>query len=138
MKDELTPEMAAAEYERDLQGFFGAEPILGLVLLGIGGEGHTGSLFPHTPALDVRDRWVAANPVQQLDTGRLTLTVPVLNAARAVWFLVAGEGKAEAVAEILAGSAGPLDYPSKLVRPKDGALVCLLETAAASAWHSPG
>jgi 6-phosphogluconolactonase len=131
MKGELTPEMAAAEYERDLQGFFGAEPIFDLVLLGIGGDGHTASLFPHTPALAVRDRWVAANPVQQLDTDRLTLTVPALNAARAVWFLVAGEGKARAVAEILAGSAGSLDYPSKLVRP-DGGAVWRLDRAADS------
>lgn len=131
MKGELTPEMAAAEYERDLQGFFGSEPVFDLVLLGIGGDGHTASLFPHTPALDVRDRWVAANPVQKLATDRLTLTVPVLNAARAVWFLVAGEGKAEALREILEGDADPREYPSRLVRPESGAL-WILDRAAAS------
>jgi len=132
MKGELSPEMAAAEYERDLQGFFGAHtPVFDLIQLGIGGDGHTASLFPHTPALDVRDRWTAANPVEKLDTDRLTLTVPMLDAARAVWFLVAGEGKAEAVAEVLEGDADPREYPSKLVRPEGGP-VWMLDRAAAS------
>lgn len=131
MKGELSPEMAAAEYERDLQGFFGGvdTPVFDLIQLGIGGDGHTASLFPNTPALDERDRWVAANPIQKLDTDRLTLTVPVLNAARAVWFLVAGEGKAEAVAEVLEGEADPHEYPSKLVRPEGGPL-WMLDRAA--------
>lgn len=131
MKGELSPEMAAAEYERDLQGFFGAEPVFDLVMLGIGGDGHTASLFPHTPALEARDRWVAANPVEKLDTYRLTLTAPVLSAARAAWFLVSGEGKAKAVSEILEGDAASGDYPSKLVRPEGGA-VWRLDRAAAS------
>lgn len=131
MKGDLTPEMAAAEYERDLQAFFGGvdAPVFDLIQLGIGPDGHTASLFPNTPDLDVKDRWVAANPVQKLDTDRLTLTVPVLNAARAVWFLVAGEGKAEAVAEILEGDADPHEYPSKLVQPEDGP-VWMLDRAA--------
>lgn len=131
MRGEITPEMAAAEYERDLQGFFGGgAPVFDLILLGIGDDGHTASLFPNTPALDVDDRWVAANPVQKLDTERLTLTVPVLNAARAVWFLVAGESKAGAVAGILEGGADPREYPSKLVRPKGGPVWRLDRTAA--------
>jgi 6-phosphogluconolactonase len=132
MKGELSPEMAAAEYERDIQSFFGADtPVFDLIQLGIGEDGHTASLFPNTPALDERDRWTAANPVEKLDTNRLTLTVPVLNAAQAVQFLVAGEGKAEAVAEVLEGGASPRDYPSKLVQPEDGP-VWMLDRAAAS------
>lgn len=132
MRGELSPEMAAAEYERDLQGFFGAgEPIFDLIQLGIGSDGHTASLFPRTPALDVDDRWAVANPVEKLDTVRLTLTVPVLNAARAVEFLVSGEGKAEAVAEVLRGDADPRDYPSKMIRPESGP-VWRLDRAAAS------
>jgi 6-phosphogluconolactonase len=133
MKGDLTPEMAAAEYERDLQSFFGGvdAPVFDLIQLGIGGDGHTASLFPSTPALDILDRWVAANPVHKLDTDRLTLTVPVLNAARDVWFLVAGESKAEAVSEVLEGDASPNDYPSKLVRPEGGP-VWMLDRAAAS------
>ncbi len=137
MKGELTSEMAAAEYERDLQGFFGAAPFFDLVLLGIGSDGHTASLFPGTPALDVTDRWVVANPVKKLSTERITLTAPVINAARAVQFLVAGESKAEAVSEILEGSAEPNEYPSKMILPEDGALIWRLDTAAASALHRP-
>lgn len=133
MKGELTPEMAAAEYERDLQGFFGAAPVFDLVLLGIGSDGHTASLFPDTPALKVTDRWTVANPVKKLSTERITLTAPVINAARAVQFLVAGESKAEAVAEILEGSSEPSEYPSKMIQPENGELTWRLDTAAASA-----
>ena len=138
MKGELTPEMAAAEYERDLQGFFGAVPVFDLVLLGIGSDGHTASLFPGTPALEVMDRWAVANPVKKLSTERITLTAPVINSARAVQFLVAGQSKAEAVAEILEGSSDPGEYPSKMIQPENGDLIWLLDNAAASALQRPG
>jgi 6-phosphogluconolactonase len=120
MRGELPPEEAAAEYEKELREFFGAPdgpPELDLILLGIGGDGHTASLFPNTAALDVTDRWAAANPVPKLDTTRITLTLPVLNAAKAVNFLVAGGDKAETLAEVLNGDADPCEYPSKLVKP---------------------
>ncbi len=120
MRGELPPEEAAEGYEKELRDFFGAldgPPEFDLVLLGIGGDGHTASLFPNTGALDVTDRWAAANPVPKLDTTRITLTLPVLNAARAVNFLVAGDDKAETLAEILQGNASPREYPSKLVEP---------------------
>jgi 6-phosphogluconolactonase len=120
MRGELPPDEAAASYETDLRQFFGGEAVLDLVMLGIGGDGHTASLFPGTPALEVTDRLVVANPVPKLDTTRLTLTAPVLSAARAVSFLVAGEGKAEALREILEGDADPHRYPAKLVRPPGG------------------
>ena len=121
MRGELPPEEAASSYEGDLGQFFGGEfPVLDLVMLGIGEDGHTASLFPGTPALEVTDRLAVANPVPELDTMRLTLTVPVLSAARAVNFLVAGEGKAEALREILEGDADPRRYPAKLVRPPGG------------------
>lgn len=121
MRGELPPDEAAASYEEELSGFFGAEfPTLDLVMLGIGEDGHTASLFPETPALGVTDRLAVANPVPKLDTTRLTLTVPVLNAAREVRFLVAGGGKAEALAEILEGGADPRAYPAKLVQPPGG------------------
>lgn len=138
MKGELTPEMAAAEYEREMQGFFGAAPVFDLILLGIGSDGHTASLFPGTPALEVADRWTVANPVKKLSTERITLTAPVINAARAVQFLVAGESKAEAVSKILDGEAAPNEYPSKMIRLENGDLTWLLDTAAASALNSPG
>ena len=122
MRGELPPPEAASLYEQELTSFFGGPPHLDLVMLGIGEDGHTASLFPRTPALDVYDRWAVENPVEKLGTTRLTLTVPALNASRRVLFLVAGEGKAEALKEILEGDADPRDYPAKLVRPGDGPL----------------
>ncbi len=129
MHGELDPPEAAALYEEDLEAFFGT-PRFDLVLLGIGEDGHTASLFPRTPALDARDRWAVENPVEKLDTVRLTLTVPTINAARTVVFLVAGEGKAEALKKILESDADPHDYPAKLVRPATGP-VWLVDEAAA-------
>ena len=120
MRGELPPPEAASLYEQELTSFFGGPPGLDLVMLGIGDDGHTASLFPRTPALDVYDRWAVENPVEKLATTRLTLTVPTLNAARKAFFLVAGEGKAEALREILEGDADPRDYPAKLVRPAEG------------------
>ena len=122
MRGELPPDEAAASYEEELRGFFGDEtpPRFDLILLGIGEDGHTASLFPETSALGVTDRLVVANPVLKLETTRITLTAPVLNAARAVDFLVAGGGKAEALKEILEGDADPRRYPAKLVQPPGG------------------
>jgi 6-phosphogluconolactonase len=114
MRGELPPDEAAEACEEELRDFFGSVelPRFDLILLGVGGDGHTASLFPETSALEVHDRWVVANPVLKLDTTRITLTVPVLNAARAVCFLVAGEGKAEALKEILEGDPDPREYPT--------------------------
>jgi 6-phosphogluconolactonase len=131
MRGELDPQEAAVLYEKELRAFFDGSPRFDLVLLGIGEDGHTASLFPRTPALDVNDRWAVENPVQKLGTTRLTLTVPVINAARKVTFLVAGEGKAEALEEVLERDAHPRDYPAKLVRPADGP-DCFVDRAAAS------
>ena len=122
MRGELPPDEAAASYEEDLRGFFGEEgpPRFDLILLGIGEDGHTASLFPETSALAVADRLAVSNPVLKLDTTRITLTVPVLNAAHAVFLLVAGEGKAQVLKEILEGAADPRMYPAKLVQPPGG------------------
>lgn len=131
MHGELPPEEAATAYEEELRKFFG-EPIsrFDLILLGIGEDGHTASLFPHTQALEVTDRPVVSNPVPKLDTVRITLTSPVLNFARAVYFLVAGEGKAEALEEMLEGDADPREYPAKLVRPTKGELIWMVDRPA--------
>ena len=137
MRGELPPDEAASSYEQELKEFFGGEPpILDLVMLGIGEDGHTASLFPETPALEVADRLVVANPVPRLETTRLTLTAPVLNAAREVLFLVAGGGKAEALAEILEGDAESRAYPAKLVRPPGGP-TWMVDRAAARSLHDP-
>ena len=134
MRCELPPEEAAAAYEEVLREFFGPgePPSFDLILLGLGADGHTASLFPETSALDVTDRWVVANPVLKLETVRLTLTIPAINAAKAVTFLVAGEGKAEALKEILESDADPRAYPAKFIRPESGALTWMLDKGAAS------
>jgi 6-phosphogluconolactonase len=107
-----------------------------LILLGIGADGHTASLFPETPALEVHHRWVVANPVPRLDTTRITLTIPVINAARAVIFLVEGEDKAEAVREVLEGDVDPRAYPAKLIQPPGGP-EWMLDRSAASLLSEP-
>ena len=96
IKGELPAEEAAADYESTLRTLFPgttAFPSFDLVLLGLGPDGHTASLFPHSPALAERTRWVAANWVEKFRTHRITLTFPVLNAAAEVLFLVSGEGQ---------------------------------------------
>ncbi len=108
----------------------------GLIQLGTGDDGHTASLFPNTPALEVIDRWAAQNPVPKLETVRITLTLPVINAAKAVSFLVAGEGKAEALKEVLEGDADPHDYPSKLVQPAGELNWMVDEEASKNLEHS--
>ena len=99
-------------------------------MLGIGEDGHTASLFPNTPALDVTDRFVVENPVEKLGTVRLTLTLPAINAAKRIVFLVAGEGKAGALEKILENDTNPREYPAKLVRPK-GEATWMVDRAAA-------
>jgi 6-phosphogluconolactonase len=138
MRGELPPEEAAAAYEEELRSFFGEDPPrFDLILCGLGEDGHTLSLFPETSALDVADRWVVANPVLKLETTRLTLTIPVLNASSAVTFLVAGEGKAKALKEVLEGDADPRAYPAKLVRPESGDLIWMADRAAAGSLTPP-
>lgn len=134
MRGELPPEAAAREYEEGLRRAFpgsGGPPRLDLLLLGLGPDAHTASLFPGTAALRERERWVAAARVEPLGW-RLTLTPPMLNAAREVLFLVAGADKAEAVRAVLEGSRDPDRYPGQLVEPPDGRVTWLLDGPAAS------
>ena len=134
MQGELPPDVAAEAYEAEVRTFFRTEavPRFDLILLGVGGDGHTASLFPETSAIEVHDRWVVANPVLKLDTTRITLTIPVINAARAVIFLVAGEDKAEALGEILEGDADPRAYPATLIQLRGGPQWLLDQSAASS------
>jgi 6-phosphogluconolactonase len=127
---------AAEAYEQTLRKFFalapGEIPRFDLILLGMGPDGHTASLFPETPALQEKERLVVANWVEKLKTSRITFTLPVLNAARGVAFLVSGIDKAAVLHEVLEGNAPPEKYPSKLVRPHDGKLIWFVDRAAAS------
>jgi 6-phosphogluconolactonase len=128
---ELPPHEAADAYERALRAAFpgAAVPGFDLVLLGIGDDGHTASLFPDTAALDERSRWVVANNVPKLGTWRITMTFGALSSARAVWITVSGEGKAAIVGEIF-GNEATL-YPVQRVRPEGGTVWWLDEAAAA-------
>jgi 6-phosphogluconolactonase len=124
----------ASEYESELRGFFGdsAWPRLDLVMLGMGDDGHTASLFPGTAALDEQQRWVVANWVEKFDTWRITLSVPAINAARHVLFLVTGAGKAGRLREVLRGERAPARLPSQLIQPRGGTLEWFIDRAAAA------
>lgn len=132
---ELEPAQAAAEYEQTLRSFFAkraGKTRFDLILLGMGDDGHTASLFPDTEALNETERLVVANHVPKLDTWRITLTAPIINAAAHVAFLVAGAGKAAVLKRVLKGPRQPHKLPSQLIQPVDGELVWLLDKAAAS------
>jgi len=139
MAGEREPQAAAAEYEKNLQEFFGLEnaalPRFDLILLGIGEDGHTASLFPGSDALSETKRLVAAPYVEKLNSYRLTLTLPVLNNGAEVWFLVTGNGKAEAVKEVFSGSS---DLPAAKVQPIDGKLTWFITEDAAAGLSAGG
>jgi 6-phosphogluconolactonase len=127
---------AADAYEAELRRFFGIPPggeppRLDLVLLGLGPDGHTASLFPGTPALDEAVRWVVSPFVARIGSRRTTLTLVVLNRARRVLFLVSGAGKAAAVARVLTPAPGAEPSPAARVRP-DGGAVWIVDDAAAA------
>jgi 6-phosphogluconolactonase len=122
-------------YEDELRGFFGesaAWPEFDLVMLGMGDDGHTASLFPGTHALDVHAAWVTANWVEKFDAYRVTLTAPAINHARQVMFIVTGTGKAARLQEVIHGAHDPRRLPSQLIRPHAGALAWFLDEAAAA------
>ena len=133
VRGELQPEAAAGDYADALRVFFDAPwPRFDLILLGLGADGHTASLFPGSDALAERERAVVATTAQYEDrpTHRVTLTLPALNAARQVLFLVREATKAEIVQSVLQG--GEERYPAQRVRPVEGGLTWLLDAAAAS------
>ena len=135
MEGELDPEEAAARYETYIRNNFKLEgaqaPAFDLVLLGMGDDGHTASLFPHTAAIDELGRLVVANEVPQKQTWRVTLTWPVINHGKHVVFLIEGAAKAERLHEVLLGAYDPERLPSQLIRPESGKLGLLLDAEAA-------
>lgn len=132
--EEKDADSAALDYEQTLRNFFGLRPgqvpRFDLVLLGLGPDGHTASLFPGTAALNERSRLVVANWVEKFQTSRITLTLPVLNGAACVMFLASGPDKANIVREVLENENANL--PAQNVRPADGRLLWLLDRAAGS------
>ena len=129
--DDANPADAARKYEAHLAEFFklkrGEFPALDVILLGMGDDGHTASLFPHTEALQVRDRLITVGSKD--GQPRITFTAPTINHGRCVMFVVAGANKRPALAEIFAPLADELSYPSRLVQPQ-GELWWLLDREA--------
>jgi len=128
IRGELPPEDAAAAYRLELQEHLGVDGRFDLILLGMGPDGHTASLFPGTDAIQEQERSVVAVYVEKLDAWRVTLTLPVINAARHVIFLVSGEEKAHALARVHADE--PL--PAGMVEPVDGKLTWLVDRDVAA------
>jgi len=132
--EEKDANVVARDYEEALRSFFrlrpGEFPRFDLILLGLGPDGHTASLFPNTPALNETKRLVVANWVEKFKTNRITFTYPVLNYAACVIFLVSGGDKSEIVREVLENPGA--DLPSQKVHPANGRLLWLLDKDAAS------
>jgi 6-phosphogluconolactonase len=126
---------AAEAYEQTLRKFFspppGEFPRFDMVLLGLGPDGHTASLFPGIPALKEKSRWVVSDWVEKFKTYRITLTLPVLNNAAVVMFLVSGQDKASMLKEVLQGNQPGELFPAKLIRPSNGELIWMVDRAAA-------
>lgn len=129
------PQESAQLYEEEIQDFFGLEenqfPKFDVMLLGLGDDGHTASLFPGSAALNECRRICVANYVEKFKTNRITMTLPVLDNAANVWFLVSGKGKAKVLSEIIGGKQKDL-YPAQMVKPISGKPQWYLDKDAAS------
>jgi len=137
--EEPDAQTAAAEYEQELRSFFHLQskeyPRFDLILLGMGPDGHTASLFPGTDALKEHEQLVVANWVEKFNAYRITLTLPVLNNAANVIFLVSGAEKAEVLRAILKGDSDTKQFPAQLIRPVRGKLLWLIDETAAAALN---
>jgi 6-phosphogluconolactonase len=134
--EDLTPDEAAERYERIIRDDFeigeDTVPQFDLILLGMGDEGHTASLFPHAEVLHEDEKLVAATYVEKLSANRITLTPITLNAAREVIIMLGGAGKAEALKEVLEGDYNPDEYPAQILRNSLGHVTFLVDEDAAS------
>ncbi len=137
VRTELGAQAAAEEYESQLRKSFPALaiPRFDVLLMGMGEDGHTASLFPGTEALHETRRLVLGYMVEKLNAYRITLTFPVINNARKILFLVAGQNKAAILREIFQGDSPELRYPAAMVDPRDGLLYWHLDAEAASLIH---
>jgi 6-phosphogluconolactonase len=141
IQGELEPETAAARFESELRNGFrleGAElPCFDAIQLGMGSNGHTASLFPHSQALREFSRLAAANHVDAKEAWRVTLTSPVINHGSHVFFLISGADKAQVLKDVFIGPRDPERLPSQMIRPAGGILALLLDRAAAALLPEP-
>lgn len=138
MQTQLAPEKAAEQYETVLQQYFGGdedhfpETTFDLILLGMGDDGHTLSLFPGMPVIHEERRWAASFFLPAQNMSRITITKNIANRANYIVFLVSGSGKAHALKEVLEGQYNPDLYPSQVIKPVHGELHFFLDEAAAA------
>jgi len=134
-----SPEHAAVEYEKLLRRFFrDGSRSFDLVFLGLGEDGHTASLFPHSPVLEEKGKWVRSVFVADQVMYRVTMTPVLINSAAAIAFLVSGADKADVLRKVIEGPYDPLSLPAQLIRPADGKISWLIDRAAASCLGSDG
>lgn len=134
MRTDISPEQSAAEYEKILREYFKeGETTFDLVLLGMGDDGHTLSLFPGTPVVHEEKAWVTSFFLQAQDMYRITLTAPVVNQAACVIFMATGTGKSLTLKSVIEGTFNPDKFPSQLIRPEKGELHWFVDEAAAGA-----
>ena len=130
---EIGPEEAARRYEKELKKAFGEQGVrFDLILLGLGVDGHTASLFPGTQALAEDQRSVCSIYIPQLGSWRVSLTLPVINSARQIVFLVSGASKAAIVRKVIGAKSPSKDLPATMVLPKEGILQWMADMEAAS------
>ncbi len=134
IQGELDPDLAAEAYVDELQSVFASEerPRFDLIFLGMGKDGHIASLFPGSLALRETEHWVLAVFAEAFQAWRVTLTLPVLNSARQLSFLVAGKSKADRLQEVLEGEPQPESLPAQIIQPRNGQVTWLVDQAAAA------
>ncbi len=136
---EIGPEKAAADYHDKLSRFAGQQdiPVFDLVLLGLGADGHTASLFPHSPALEEFKNFAAPAGPGPEGWERVTVTLPVFNAAKNAWIVATGAEKSEAVQQLIRGTYDPARLPAQAVRPPKGELVYWFDSSIAASVGIP-
>jgi 6-phosphogluconolactonase len=135
MTEDADADRATRRYEQEISRFFqlpaGQFPRFDLIWLGLGADGHTASIFPQSAAFTENNRLVVANWVEQFQSHRITMTLPVLNSAKCLIFLVSGAGKAETLKQVLENDSRAPQFPAQLIQPHDGKLYWIIDRAAA-------
>lgn len=127
----VKPQDYAAHYEQSIKNVLGEDGKFDLILLGMGDDGHTASLFPAQPVLQENTKWVSAYYLASQNMYRITLTVPLINKAREIMVVTFGANKLYALNEVLYGEYNPQKYPMQLIKPLDGKLLFVTDKAAA-------